>query len=70
MKSTIRRMAIRVTTKPQATWDECYRWKRSPQRLVSRDAEPDLPEPEAPAIAESLLEQLQEEQILREPFAC
>lgn len=22
MKSTIRRMAIRVTTKPQATWDD------------------------------------------------
>ena len=142
MKSTIRRMAIRVTTKPQDTWDdarlvkecflgneeawsaliekykaliysipikyrlsqhdasdvfqatclellarlpdlrkpralpmqvayhECYRWKRSPQRLISRDAEPDLPELEAPAITESLLEQLQEEQILREPFAC
>lgn len=41
-----------------------------PQRLISRDAEPDLPELEAPAITESLLEQLQEEQILREPFAC
>jgi RNA polymerase sigma factor (sigma-70 family) len=141
MKSTIRRMSIKVTTKPQATWDdarlvkkclsgneeawsaliekykaliysipvkyglsqpdasdvfqatclellarlpelrkpralpkwlmqvahhECYRWKRSQQRMVSRDAEPDLPEPEAPAIAQLLLEQTQEEQILRE----
>ena len=54
----------------QVAYHECYRWKRSPQRLVSRDAEPDLPEQEAPAIAESLFEQLQEEQILREPFAC
>ena len=141
MRATIRGMAIRATTKPQATWDdvrlvkeclssneaawsaliekykaliysipvkyglsqqdasdvfqatclellarlpelrkpralpkwlmqvahhECYRWKRSQQRMISRDAEPDLPEPEVPAIAQSMLEQTQEEQILRE----
>ena len=141
MKSTIRRMAIRATTKPQATWDdarlvkeclsaneqawsaliekykaliysipvkyglsqqdasdvfqttclellvrlpelrrpralpkwlmqvahhECFRWKRSQQRMVSREAEPVLPEPESPAIADLLVEQTQEEQILRE----
>jgi RNA polymerase sigma factor (sigma-70 family) len=50
----------------QVTHHECYRWKRSQQRMVSRDAEPDLPEPQIPAIAESLLQQTQEEQILRD----
>jgi len=33
---------------------------------VSRDAETDLPEPTTPAIAESLFQQTQEEQMLRE----
>ena len=50
----------------QVAHHECYRWKRSQQRVVSRDAEPELPEPEAPAIAESLVQQTQEEQMLRE----
>jgi RNA polymerase sigma factor (sigma-70 family) len=50
----------------QVAHHECYRWKRSQQRMVSRDAEPDLPEPQAPAIAESLLQETQEEQMLRE----
>jgi RNA polymerase sigma factor (sigma-70 family) len=45
---------------------QCYRWKRQQQRLVSRDADPDLPEPETPAIAENILQQTQEEQLLRE----
>jgi RNA polymerase sigma factor (sigma-70 family) len=44
----------------------CYRVKRQHQRLVSRDAEPELPDPETPAIAESLVQQTQEEQMLRE----
>jgi RNA polymerase sigma factor (sigma-70 family) len=50
----------------QVTHHECYRWKRSQRRMVSRDAEPELPEPENPAIAESLIQQAQEEQIVRE----
>src|ERR1700751_3325981 len=50
----------------QVAHHQCYRWKQQQRRTVSRDAEPDLPEPEAPAIAESLVEQTQEEQILRE----
>ena len=50
----------------QVAHHECYRWKRSQQRMVSRDAEPDLPEPEIPALAESLLQQAEEEQILRD----
>jgi RNA polymerase sigma factor (sigma-70 family) len=53
----------------QVAHHECYRMKRLNQRLVSRDAEPDLPEPEAPAIAESLVQQTQEEQLVREAIA-
>jgi RNA polymerase sigma factor (sigma-70 family) len=50
----------------QVAHHESYRWKRQSQRTVSRDAETDLPEPTTPAIAESLLQQTQEEQMLRE----
>jgi RNA polymerase sigma factor (sigma-70 family) len=50
----------------QVAHHQCYRVKRQAQRLVSRDAEPDLPEPETPAIAETLVRQTQEEQMLRE----
>jgi RNA polymerase sigma factor (sigma-70 family) len=50
----------------QVAHHECYRLKRLNQRVVSRDAEPDLPEPETPAIAETLVHQTQEEQMLRE----
>jgi len=50
----------------QVAHHQCYRVKRQQQRLVSRDAEPDLPEPETPAIAETLVQKTQEEQLLRE----
>jgi len=50
----------------QVAHHQCYRVKHRAQRLVSRDAEPDLPEPETPAIAEALVQQTQEEQMLRE----
>jgi RNA polymerase sigma factor (sigma-70 family) len=50
----------------QVAHHECYRRKRQQQRVVSRDAEPDLPEPETPPIAETILQQTQEEQMLRE----
>jgi RNA polymerase sigma factor (sigma-70 family) len=50
----------------QVAHHECYRFKRLQQRVVSRDGEPDLPEPESPAIAESMVQQTQEEQMLRE----
>src|SRR5882724_7168950 len=50
----------------QVAYHECYRWKRRQQRMVSRDAEPDFPEPETPPIAESMMQQTQEEQMLRE----
>lgn len=50
----------------QVAHHQCYRWKRQQQRLVSRDAEPDLPVPETPAIAHEIVQQTQEEQMLRE----
>jgi RNA polymerase sigma factor (sigma-70 family) len=50
----------------QVAHHQCYRVKHQAQRLVSRDAEPDLPEPATPAIAETLVQQTQEEQMLRE----
>src|SRR5436309_1802474 len=53
----------------QVVHHQCYRWKRQQRRVVSRDAEPDLPVPETPAIAESLVQQTQEEQMLREAMA-
>jgi RNA polymerase sigma factor (sigma-70 family) len=53
----------------QVAHHECYRWKRQQQRVVSRDAETDLPEPETPAIAETLVAQTQQEQILRDALS-
>ncbi|HEV2197466.1 MAG TPA: sigma-70 family RNA polymerase sigma factor [Candidatus Acidoferrum sp.] len=53
----------------QVAHHESYRWKRQGQRVVSRDADEDLPEPEVPPIAESLVQQTQEEQILRDAMA-
>jgi len=38
--------------------------------VVSRDAEPDLPEPETLPIAESVIQQTQEEQMLREAMSA
>lgn len=50
----------------QVAHHQCYRWKREQQRVVSRDADATLPEPATPAMAESLVQQTQEEQMLRE----
>jgi RNA polymerase sigma factor (sigma-70 family) len=50
----------------QVAHHQCYRVKRQQQLLVSRDGEPDMPDPETPAIAETLVQQTQEEQMLRE----
>ena len=51
----------------QVAHHQCYHLKRQQQRMVSRDDEDQrLPEPEAPAVAESLIQQTQEEQILRD----
>jgi RNA polymerase sigma factor (sigma-70 family) len=53
----------------QVAHHECYRVKRLSQRVVSRDSEENSPEPEIPPIAESLIVQTQEEQMLREAMA-
>jgi RNA polymerase sigma factor (sigma-70 family) len=53
----------------QVAHHQCYRWKQQQQRLVSRDADSDLPETETPAIAEALVQQTQEEQMLRDAMA-
>src|SRR5580692_6017033 len=53
----------------QVAHHQCYRWKQQQQRLVSRDADPDLPVPQTPAIAETLVQQTQEEQMLRDAVA-
>jgi RNA polymerase sigma factor (sigma-70 family) len=53
----------------QVALHKCYHWKRQQQRLVSRDAEAELPEPEIPPVAEELVRQTEEEQMLREAIA-
>ncbi len=54
----------------QVAHHECYRLKRQSQRVISRDGNADLPEPETPAVAESLVEQTQAEQMLREAVSA
>jgi RNA polymerase sigma factor (sigma-70 family) len=54
----------------QVAHHECYRVKRQQQRVTSRDSETDLPEPEVPALAESIVVQTQQEQILREAISA
>lgn len=62
---------------PQAlpTWltlvahHQCYRWKMQQNRFVSRDAEPHLRLPETAAIADTLVQQTQEEQMVREAYS-
>ena len=53
----------------QVAHHESYRWKRYSQRVVSRDGETDLAEPATPEIADNLVQQTQEEQMLREAMA-
>lgn len=53
----------------QVAHHQCYRWKRQQLRMVSRDGEADVPDPETPAVAETLIRQTQEEQMLRDAVA-
>jgi RNA polymerase sigma factor (sigma-70 family) len=53
----------------QVAHHQCWKWKHQQQKTLSRDSTPDLPEPETPAIAESLVQQTHEEQTLREAMA-
>jgi RNA polymerase sigma factor (sigma-70 family) len=50
----------------QVAYHQCCVWKRRSQRLVSSESEDDVPEPEVPAIAETLMQQVHEEQMLRD----
>jgi DNA-directed RNA polymerase specialized sigma24 family protein len=59
-------LATRLTLVP---YHQCYRWKMQQNRLVSRDAEPNLRLPETAAIADTLVQQTQEEPMVREVLA-
>ncbi len=50
----------------QVAHHECYRRKRQAQRVVEWKESPDVPEPQVPALAQSLMEETQQEQALRE----
>jgi RNA polymerase sigma factor (sigma-70 family) len=54
----------------QVAHHQCCSWKRQSQRLISRDSHPDLPEPETPALAETLVQQTYQEEMLREAMAA
>lgn len=54
----------------QVAHHQCYRWKRQQLRMVSRDGEENVPDPETPAVAETLIRQTQEEQMLRDAVAA
>jgi RNA polymerase sigma factor (sigma-70 family) len=53
----------------QVAYHQCCVWKRRSQRLVSSDSEDGVPEPEVSAIAETLMQQVHEEQMLRDAIA-
>jgi RNA polymerase sigma factor (sigma-70 family) len=50
----------------QVAHHQCCKWKQQSQRVISRDSQRDLPEPETPPVAEALVQQTHEEQMLRE----
>jgi RNA polymerase sigma factor (sigma-70 family) len=50
----------------QVAHHECYRRKRQAQRVVEWEESPDVPELQVPALAQSLIEETQQEQALRE----
>ena len=54
----------------QVAHHQCCSWKRQNQRAVSRDSLPELPEPETPAVAETVMQQAHQEQVLREAMAA
>lgn len=54
----------------QVAHHRCYHVKRQQKRLISRDSEDELPDPEVPAVADAFMRQTQEEQMLREAMAA
>jgi RNA polymerase sigma factor (sigma-70 family) len=53
----------------QVAYHQCCLWKRRSQRMLSSDSPDDVPEPQVPATAETLVQQVHEEQILRDAIA-
>jgi RNA polymerase sigma factor (sigma-70 family) len=53
----------------QVAHHKCFHWKRLQSRTISREDDDSLAEPEAPPVAESILRQAEEEQMLREAAA-
>ena len=53
----------------QVAHHQCWQWKNRAARVVSRDSEENLVEPEVPPVAERLLQQTEEEQMLRNALA-
>lgn len=54
----------------QVAHHRCYHAKRQQKRFLSRDSEVELPDPEVPAIADAVLRQTEEEQMLRAAMAA
>ena len=53
----------------QVAHHQCWQWQHRSQRLVSRDSEASPAEPEVPPVAESLLHEAEQEQMLRAALA-
>lgn len=53
----------------QVAYHQCHHWRRQQARTISRDADDHLPEPGIDAVADTLIQQTQEEQLLREAMA-
>jgi len=53
----------------QVAHHQCWQWQHRSRRFVSRDSADDPIEPEVPPVAESLLQQSEQEQMMREAIA-
>jgi RNA polymerase sigma factor (sigma-70 family) len=53
----------------QVAHHQSWQWKNRSHRVVSRDSDEGVVEPEVPPVAESMLQQSQEEQMLRDAIA-
>jgi RNA polymerase sigma factor (sigma-70 family) len=53
----------------QVAHHQCWQWKNRAQRIVSRDTDENPVDVEVPPVAESLLQQAEQEQMLREAVA-
>ncbi len=53
----------------QVVHHQCWQWKNRAQRVVSRDSDEIPVDPEVPPVAESMLQQSEEEQMLRDAIS-